>query len=481
MLIVAAFSSKILINVIILRGELRKMSKKDVNKVVLDEADIPKQWYNILADMPNKPAPYFSSNTGKPATVEELQAIFPLELIQQENTQERWIDIPEEVREMYRQWRPSPLYRAKGLEKHLGTPARIYYKYEGTNATGSHKLNTSLPQAYYNKVAGIKRLSTETGAGQWGSALSLACSHFGLECTVYMVKVSYEQKPYRRSFMKTFGAEVFASPTNLTASGKAILEKDPDCTGSLGIAISEAVEDAATHADTNYALGSVLNHVCLHQTIIGLEAKKQLEYLDEYPDVVFACCGGGSNFAGIAFPFLMDKLKGTNVRAVAVEPTACPTLTKGVYAYDYSDTGKIGPLAKMYTVGHDFVPAGIHAGGLRYHGVSPIISQLYEDKLIEAKAYGQSSVFDAAVAFARTEGIIPAPESSHAIRAAIDEALLCKESGESKVILFNLSGHGYFDMVAYDNYFSGKLSDVDYSEEAIQKSINSLPKFDYAK
>ncbi|WP_265443146.1 TrpB-like pyridoxal phosphate-dependent enzyme [Acetivibrio straminisolvens] len=457
------------------------MSKKDVNKVVLDEADIPKQWYNILADMPNKPAPYFSSNTGKPATVEELQAIFPLELIQQENTQERWIDIPEEVREMYRQWRPSPLYRAKGLEKHLGTPARIYYKYEGTNATGSHKLNTSLPQAYYNKVAGIKRLSTETGAGQWGSALSLACSHFGLECTVYMVKVSYEQKPYRRSFMKTFGAEVFASPTNLTASGKAILEKDPDCTGSLGIAISEAVEDAATHADTNYALGSVLNHVCLHQTIIGLEAKKQLEYLDEYPDVVFACCGGGSNFAGIAFPFLMDKLKGTNVRAVAVEPTACPTLTKGVYAYDYSDTGKIGPLAKMYTVGHDFVPAGIHAGGLRYHGVSPIISQLYEDKLIEAKAYGQSSVFDAAVAFARTEGIIPAPESSHAIRAAIDEALLCKESGESKVILFNLSGHGYFDMVAYDNYFSGKLSDVDYSEEAIQKSINSLPKFDYAK
>jgi len=452
------------------------MSKKDVFKVVLDESDIPKQWYNILADMPNKPAPYISSQTGKIASADELQAIFPLELIQQENSQERWIDIPEEVREMYRQWRPSPLYRAKGLEKYLGTPARIYYKYEGTNATGSHKLNTSLPQAYYNKIAGIKRLSTETGAGQWGSALSLACSHFGLECTVYMVKVSYEQKPYRRSFMKTFGAEVYASPTNLTNSGRAILEKDPDCTGSLGIAISEAVEDAATHNDTNYALGSVLNHVCLHQSIIGLEAKKQLEYLDEYPDVVFACCGGGSNFAGIAFPFLMDKFKGTKVRAVAVEPTACPTLTKGVYAYDYSDTGKVGPLAKMYTLGHDFVPAGIHAGGLRYHGVSPIISQLYSDKLIEVKAYGQSSVFEAAVAFARTEGIIPAPESSHAIKAAVDEALLCKESGESKVILFNLSGHGYFDMVAYDNYFSGKLSDIDYSEEAISKSMNSLPK-----
>ncbi|ABN52443.1 MAG TPA: TrpB-like pyridoxal phosphate-dependent enzyme [Hungateiclostridium thermocellum] len=454
------------------------MSKKDVTKVVLDESDIPKQWYNILADMPNKPAPYFSSKTGKPVTLDELQAIFPMELIQQENSQERWIDIPEEVREMYRQWRPSPLYRARALEKHLGTPARIYYKYEGTNATGSHKLNTSLPQAYYNKIAGIKRLSTETGAGQWGSALSLACNHFGLECTVYMVKVSYEQKPYRRSFMKTFGAQVYASPTNLTSSGRAILEKDPDCTGSLGIAISEAVEDAATHDDTNYALGSVLNHVCLHQTIIGLEAKKQLEYLDEYPDVVFACCGGGSNFAGIAFPFLMDKFKGTKVRAVAVEPTACPTLTKGVYAYDYSDTGKIGPLAKMYTVGHDFVPAGIHAGGLRYHGVSPIVSQLYEDKLIEAKAYGQSSVFEAAVIFARTEGIVPAPESSHAIRAAIDEALLCKESGEAKVILFNLSGHGYFDMAAYDNYFSGKLSDVDYSEEEIARSMKNLPKVD---
>lgn len=454
------------------------MSKKNVVKVVLDESDIPKQWYNIVADMPNKPSPYFSSTTGKEATSEELQAIFPLEVIQQESSQERWIDIPDEVRDMYRQWRPSPLYRAKGLEKILDTPARIYYKYEGTNATGSHKLNSSLPQAYYNKAAGIKRLSTETGAGQWGSALSLACNHFGLDCTVYMVKVSYDQKPYRRSFMKTFGAEVFASPTNLTNSGRAILEKDPDCTGSLGIAISEAVEDAATHKDTNYSLGSVLNHVCLHQTIIGLEAKKQLEYLDEYPDVVFACCGGGTNFAGIAFPFLMDKINGTKVRAVAVEPTACPTLTKGVYAYDYSDTGKMGPLAKMYTLGHDFVPAGIHAGGLRYHGVSSIISQLYKDKLIEAKAYGQNSVFDAAVTFSRTEGIIPAPESSHAIRAAIDEALLCKESGEEKVILFNLSGHGYFDMTAYDNYFGGKLSDIDYSEEAIKKSMNNLPKVD---
>lgn len=454
------------------------MSKKDVTKVLLDESDIPKQWYNIVADMPNKPAPYYSAMTGELATPDELQAIFPLELIQQEITHERWIDIPDEVREMYRQWRPSPLYRARGLEKLLDTPARIYYKYEGTNATGSHKLNTSLPQAYYNKAAGMKRLATETGAGQWGSAISLAGNHFGLECTVYMVKVSYEQKPYRRSFMQTFGANVIASPSNLTNCGRSILEKDPNCTGSLGIAISEAVEDAATHDDTNYALGSVLNHVCMHQTIIGLEAKKQLEFLDEYPDVVFACCGGGSNFAGIVFPFLMDKFNGKKVRAVAVEPTACPTLTKGVFAYDYGDTAKVGPIAKMYTLGHDFVPAGIHAGGLRYHGESPIISQLYHDGEIEAKAYGQKLCFEAAVMFAKTEGIIPAPESSHAVRAAVDEALLCKESGESKVILFNLSGHGYFDMTAYDNYFAGKLDDIEYSEEAVKESMKNLPEID---
>lgn len=457
---------------------MREMSKRDVTKVLLDEREIPKQWYNIVADMPNKPAPTYSPQTGKIATAEEMNVIFPKELLMQEMSTERWIDIPGEVREMFRQWRPSPLYRAKALEKLLDTPARIYYKYEGTNATGSHKLNTSLPQAYYNKAAGIKRLATETGAGQWGSAISLAANHFGLDCTVYMVKVSYQQKPYRRSFMQTFGADVIASPSNLTNCGRGILEKDPDCTGSLGIAISEAVEDAATHADTNYALGSVLNHVCLHQTIIGLEAKKQLEMVDEYPDVVFACCGGGSNFSGIAFPFLMDKFKGTSIRAVAVEPTACPTLTKGVFAYDYGDTAKVAPITKMYTLGHDFVPAGIHAGGLRYHGDSPIVSQLYHDGLIEAQAYGQKACFEAAVMFARAEGIVPAPESSHAIRAAIDEALKAKEEGKEQVILFCLSGHGYFDFSAYDNYFAGRLDNVEYSEEAVKESMKHLPKIE---
>ncbi len=451
-------------------------SKRDVSKVLLDENEIPKQWYNIVADMPNKPAPSYSPMTGKVATFDDMAVIFPKDIILQEASTERWIDIPDEVRDMYRQWRPSPLYRARNLEKLLKTPARIYYKYEGTNATGSHKLNSSLPQAYYNKIAGIKRLATETGAGQWGSALSLACNYFGLECMVYMVKVSYQQKPYRRSFMQTFGASVVASPSELTNSGRSILEKDPDSTGSLGIAISEAVEDAAGRKDTNYALGSVLNHVCLHQTIIGLESKKQLEMIDEYPDVVFACCGGGSNFAGMAFPFLMDKFKGKNVRAVAVEPTACPTLTKGVFAYDYGDTAKAAPISKMYTLGHDFVPAGIHAGGLRYHGASTIVSQLYHDGLIEAQAYGQKSVFDAAVMFSRSEGIVPAPESSHAIRAAIDEAIAAREAGQEKVILFNLSGHGYFDFTAYDNYFNNRLDDIEYSEEAVEKSIKNLPK-----
>jgi tryptophan synthase beta chain len=407
---------------------------------------------------------------------EEMKAIFPDALIAQEVSAERYIEIPDEVREIYRQWRPSPLYRARNLEKLLDTPARIYYKYEGSNATGSHKLNSAMAQAYYNKKAGIKRLATETGAGQWGSALSMACNHFGLECTVYMVKVSYQQKPYRRSFMETFGAKVYASPTNLTQSGRRILEEDPDSTGSLGIAISEAVEDAATHDDTNYSLGSVLNHVCLHQTIIGQEAKAQLEKVDEYPDIVIACCGGGSNFAGIAFPFLHDKLnKGRKLRAIAVEPAACPTLTKGVFAFDYGDTAKMAPIVKMYTLGHDFVPEGIHAGGLRYHGASALVSQLYADGIIEAMAYGQKTVFDAAVMFARTEGIIPAPESSHAIRAAIDEAVKVKEAGEEKVILFNLSGNGYFDMTSYDFYFSGNMKDVEYSVENVQKSISQLP------
>ncbi len=450
------------------------MRRDEISKVILPESDIPKQWYNVIADMPNKPAPYHNPQTLKLIEPDDMRAIFPDEIIRQEMTAERYIDIPDEVRDMYRTFRPSPLYRARGLEKQLGTPARIYYKYEGTNATGSHKLNTAIPQAYYNKMAGIKRLSTETGAGQWGSAISLASSQFGLECSVYMVNVSYQQKPYRRSFMKTFGASVVASPSNLTNCGRSMLERDPECSGSLGIAISEAVEDAATHADTNYALGSVLNHVCLHQTIIGIEAKKQMEMLDEYPDVIFACCGGGSNFSGMTFPFLQDKFKGQKLRAVAVEPTACPTLTKGIFAYDYGDTVKVAPITKMYTLGHDYIPAGIHAGGLRYHGDSAIVSQLYHDKLIEAVAYGQKAVFEAAITFARTEGIVPAPESAHAIRAAIDEAVLARESGEEKVILFCLSGHGYFDFTAYENYFSGKLDDVEYSPEA-NTSLNSLP------
>jgi tryptophan synthase beta chain len=452
-----------------------RMKRDNVAKIILSDSDIPKQWYNILADMENKPGPYYSPMTGKIATPEELSAIFPMELIMQEVSTDRYIDIPNEVREMYRQWRPTPLFRAKELEKKLGTTARIYYKYEGTNATGSHKLNTSIPQAYYNKASGIKRLATETGAGQWGSALSLAANHFGLECTVYMVKVSYQQKPYRRSFMETFGATIYASPSKHTNAGREMLAKDPDCMGSLGLAISEAVEDAATHSDTNYSLGSVLNHVGMHQTIIGIEAKKQLETVDEYPDIVIACCGGGSNFSGIAFPFLQDKFNGKKLRAIAVEPTACPTLTKGVFAYDYGDMSKLGPIAKMYTLGHDFMPASIHAGGLRYHGDSPIVSQLYHDGVIEAQAYGQKSVFDAAVMFARAEGIIPAPESAHAIKGAITEALIAKENGEEKVILFNLSGHGYFDMTSYDNYFKGNLTDVDFSDCAIKESMGNLP------
>ncbi len=454
---------------------MSKMSKDNVTKILLDDSQIPKQWYNIVADMPNKPAPYYSPMTGKPATPDEMLVIFPKELIMQEMSAERFIDIPEEVREIYRQWRPTPLYRARRLEKALDTKARIYYKYEGTNATGSHKLNTALAQAYYNKAAGIKRLATETGAGQWGSALSLATNLFGLDCTVYMVKVSYQQKPYRRSFMQTFGATIHASPSNTTQSGRMILEKDPDCTGSLGIAISEAVEDAATHGDTSYSLGSVLNHVCMHQSIIGLEAKKQLEMIDEYPDVVFACCGGGSNFSGIAFPFLMDKFKGKKIRAVAVEPTACPTLTKGTYAYDYGDTAQMAPIAKMYTLGHDFVPKGIHAGGLRYHGDSPLVSQLCHEGYIEAQAYGQKAVFEAAIAFSRAEGIIPAPESAHAIRAAMDEALKAREEDRSPVILFNLSGHGYFDMSAYDYYFSGSMEDANFCENTMKESMKNLP------
>jgi len=448
---------------------------KPDKKIMLSESDIPRQWYNIQADMPNKLEPALHPATKQPIGPEDLASIFPLELIKQEVTQERWIDIPDEVIEKYRLWRPTPLIRAYELEKALDTTAKIYYKYEGASPAGSHKANTSIPQAYYNKAAGIKRLATETGAGQWGSALSLACSFYGLECTVYMVKISCQQKPYRRSFMQAYGAEVIASPSNKTQSGRNALAANPDSLGSLGLAISEAVEDAASRPDTNYALGSVLNHVILHQTIIGLEAKKQLELAGDYPDVVIGSCGGGSNFAGIAFPFLQDRFAGKALRAIAVEPTACPTLTRGVFAYDYGDLGKLTPIVKMYTLGHSFMPSGIHAGGLRYHGESPLVSQLYHDGFIEAQAYDQSQIFEAALIFAKSEGIIPAPESAHAIKGAIVEALKAKEEGRSPTILFNLSGHGHFDMAAYDSYLAGDTKDVPCAEQDLKANLHNLP------
>ncbi|MCX9084040.1 MAG: TrpB-like pyridoxal phosphate-dependent enzyme [Candidatus Methanoperedens sp.] len=429
-----------------------------ITKILLDENDIPKKWYNILPDMPTPLSPPLNPGTKEPVGPKELSAIFPMELIKQEMSPERFISIPEEVREIYRLWRPSPLYRAHHLEAALKTPAKIFYKNEGVSPAGSHKPNTAIPQAYYNMKEGMKRLATETGAGQWGSALSLACNYFDLKCTVYMVKISYQQKPYRKSLMHLWGADVIPSPSEKTNSGRNILSKHPDSPGSLGIAISEAVEDAATHDDTHYALGSVLNHVMLHQTIIGQEAKQQLAMVDEYPDHIIGCVGGGSNFAGTSFPFLMDKFSGkkdTNV--IAVEPTACPSLTKGEFRYDFGDTAGLTPLLKMYTMGHEYIPPSIHAGGLRYHGDSPIVSQLYADKVIDAVAYHQTEVFDAAVQFARTEGIVPAPESAHAIKCAIDKALECKKSGEKKTILFTLSGHGHFDMGSYDSYFSGNM------------------------
>ena len=446
-----------------------------VTRITLDENEIPTHWYNVVADMPNPPLPPLGPD-GKPVGPEQMGVIFPDTVLEQEMSGERWIAIPEEVRDAYRIWRPTPLIRAVRLEKALGTPAKIYYKYEGVSPTGSHKPNSAIPQAYLNKIAGIKRLVTETGAGQWGSSLAFAGQMFGIEVRIYMVKVSYEQKPFRRSMMQTWGAEVFASPSNMTNSGRELLARDPDNQGSLGIAISEAVEEAASRADTKYALGSVLNHVLLHQTVIGLEAKKQLEKVGEYPDMIFAPCGGGSNFAGIAFPFFADKAAGKNVRLVAVEPTSCPTLTKGVYAYDYGDASGFTPLMKMYTLGHDFMPPGIHAGGLRYHGDSPLVSQLFHEKLIEAVAVPQVATFQAGVQFACAEGIIPAPESCHAVRACIDEALRCKESGEPKTLLFNLSGHGHFDMASYDRYFTGKLEDFDYPQEAVTASLAHLPK-----
>jgi pyridoxal-phosphate dependent TrpB-like enzyme len=448
-------------------------------KILLEEKDIPTHWYNVVADMPNKPLPPLGPD-GNPVGPDKMGAIFPMNILEQEMSAERWIPIPEPVREIYRIWRPSPLFRAHRLEAALGTPAKIYYKYEGVSPAGSHKPNSAIPQAWFNKQAGINRLTTETGAGQWGSSLSLAGQMFGMEIRVYMVKVSYHQKPFRRSMMQTWGAEVFASPTDMTNAGRAILAQDPENQGSLGIAISEAVEEAASRADTNYALGSVLNHVLLHQTIIGQEAKKQFEKVGDYPDMIFAPCGGGCNFAGVSFPFFADKAAGDkraqNLRFVAVEPTSCPTLTKGVYAYDFGDSSGYTPLMKMYTLGHDFMPPGIHAGGLRYHGDSPLISQLYHEKLIEAVAVPQVATFEAGVQFARAEGIIPAPESCHAIRAAIDEALRCKQTGEPKTLLINLSGHGHFDMASYDKYFAGELTDYEYPEHEIEAALARLPK-----
>lgn len=450
------------------------------NKILLKENEIPKQWYNIAADIGKPMPPVLHPVTLQPVGPADLAPLFAMGLIEQEVSTQRWIDIPEEVLKIYRLWRPTPLFRAFALEKAIGTRSKIYYKYEGTSPAGSHKPNTAVPQAYYNKKEGIKRIATETGAGQWGSAMSLACQLMGLKCTVYMVKVSYQQKPYRRSMINTWGAEVFPSPSDKTNAGRGILKEDPNSLGSLGIAISEAVEDAATHDDTHYSLGSVLNHVLLHQTVIGLEAKKQFEMVGDYPDVLIGCCGGGSNLGGFANPFLMDKLAGSKkVRAVAVEPFSCPTLTRGVYAFDYGDAVKMGPVAKMYTLGHDFVPPGIHAGGLRYHGDSPIISLLVNEKIMEAVAVHQLACFEAAVTFARSEGIIPAPESSHAILAAIDEAKKYDESGKQGVIAFNLSGHGHFDMGAYDAYFAGGLEDYEYPEAKIKESLSKLPKTNF--
>jgi tryptophan synthase beta chain len=445
-------------------------------KILLSEDRLPKQWYNIIPDMPGPLAPVIHPGTMQPVTPDDLLPLFPMGLIEQEVSQQRWIGIPEPVREIYKLWRPAPLFRAHRLEKALGTPAKIYYKYEGGSPAGSHKPNTAIPQAYYNKIAGTKRIASETGAGQWGSSIALACQMFGLECTVYMVKVSFNQKPYRKSMMQLWGANVIPSPSNQTNAGRSILAAHPDSNGSLGIAISEAVEDAATRDDTRYALGSVLNHVCLHQTVIGIEAKEQMALAGDYPDVVIGCHGGGSNFAGIGFPFAADKAAGKNVRILAIEPTSCPTLTKGVYAFDYGDTAKMAPVAKMYTLGHDYMPPGIHAGGLRYHGASPLVSQLVHAGIIEARSVPQLACFEAAVLFSRCEGIIPAPESSHAIRGAMDEALQAKEEGRERTILFNLSGHGHVDMTAYDDFLAGKLTDYEYPAEAIKESLAHLPK-----
>ena len=447
-------------------------------KFILDEDEIPARWYNILADLPEPMPPVLHPGTGKPIGPDDLAPLFPMELIKQEVSTERWFDIPEEVRDIYRLWRPTPLFRAHRLEKALDTPARIFYKYEGVSPPGSHKPNTAVAQAYYNKEEGIKRITTETGAGQWGSALSFGGACFGLEIKVYMVAISYHQKPYRRVMMETWGAKCVPSPSPDTRSGRAMLEKDPDCPGSLGLAISEAVEEAVSRDDTHYSLGSVLNHVLLHQTVNGLEAKELVEKADAYPDIIVGCIGGGSNFAGLFLPFVRDKIDGTkpDLRIVNVEPASCPTMTKGPYAYDFGDEAGLTPLLKMYTLGHGFIPPPVHAGGLRYHGMAPIICHLHNLGIVEARAEHQLGTFKAGVTFARTEGIISAPETNHAIRAGIDEALKCKESGEAKTILIAHSGHGHVDMAAYDAYFSGKLRDYEYPKEEIDKALAELPK-----
>ena len=448
----------------------------DTVKYVLEESRMPKRWYNIAADLPSAPPAVLHPGTRQPVGPSDLAPLFPMSLIAQEVSTEREIDIPEPVREIYRQWRPSPLYRARRLEKALQTPAKIYYKYEGGSPSGSHKPNTAVPQAFYNKEAGVKKITTETGAGQWGSSLAFAGALFGIEIKVYMVRVSYDQKPYRRALMETYGAKCIPSPSTETNSGRAILEKRKDHPGSLGIAISEAVEVAATHDDTKYALGSVLNHVLMHQTIVGQEAMAQLEMAGDYPDVLIGCTGGGSNFAGLAFPFLGVQLRGgKKVRVVAVEPAACPSLTRGKYAYDFGDTAHLTPLVKMHTLGSTFTPPGFHAGGLRYHGMAPLVSFCKELGLLEAVAYHQRPCFDAGVQFARVEGILPAPEANHAVRAAIDEALRCKAEGRSRVIVFNLSGHGHFDMQAYLDYFAGKLLDQDYDHQELAMALAGLP------
>ncbi len=445
-------------------------------KFLLDERSLPESWYNVVPDLPFELAPPLNPATREPVGPEAFAEIFPEEIIRQEVTAEPFVPIPEEVREIYALWRPTPLFRARRLEKALDTPARIYYKYEGGSPTGSHKPNTAVPQAYYNKQEGVARLTTETGAGQWGSSLAFACRQMGLDCTVYMVRVSHEQKPYRRIMMETYGATVHASPTDLTQAGRNILEEDPDSPGSLGIAISEAVEDAATNEDAKYSLGSVLNHVLLHQTIIGQESLKQMEMAGEYPDVVVGCVGGGSNFGGFALPFIRENLEGDKgTRILAVEPASCPTLTKGRFVYDFGDTAGTTPMMKMYTLGHSFVPPGIHAGGLRYHGDSPIVSALVDEGLVEARAYAQNPTFEAGVLFARAEGIVPAPEVTHAIRATVDLALEARGAGEEKIILFNLCGHGHFDLSAYEQYLAGDLPDIEHSEEEIERAVARIP------